>query len=105
MTDKLIVFVTCEGKEQAAALAAALVEGKLAACVNVLPGIQSCYTWEKKLTWSEEVLLLIKTTKSRFTQMQEKILEMHTYEVPEIVGVEIEDGLDKYLDWIQTSVT
>ena len=105
MTDKLMVFVTCKGKEQAAAIAQALVEGKLAACVNVLPAVQSCYTWEKQVTWSEEVLMIIKTTRSRFSQLQAKILELHTYEVPEIVGLEIEDGLDKYLEWIEASVT
>ena len=104
MTDKIIVFVTCESKEQAEKIAQSVVEGKLAACVNVLPGVRSCYVWERKLTWSDEVLLLIKTTRGRFGQLQDRIKELHSYEVPEIVSVSIEDAFDKYADWIDSSV-
>src|SRR5436309_15226447 len=87
MTDKIIVFVTCESKEQAETIAQTVVTGRLAACVNVLPGIRSCYIWEQKLTWSDEVLLLIKTSRSRFGQLQDRIKALHSYSVPEIVGV------------------
>jgi periplasmic divalent cation tolerance protein len=104
MTDKIIVFVTCESKEQAETIANSVVTEKLAACVNVVPGIRSCYVWEEKLTWSDEVLLLIKSTRGRFGQLKDRIRELHTYEVPEIVGVTIDDAFDKYLDWIDTSV-
>jgi periplasmic divalent cation tolerance protein len=104
MTDKIIVFVTSESKEQAQNIAQSVVTGKLAACVNVLPGVRSCYVWEGKLTWSEEVLLLIKTTRGRFDQLQDRIKELHSYEVPEIVSVSIEDGFDKYIEWIDSSV-
>ena len=104
MTDKVIVFVTCESKEQAETIAESVVANKLAACVNVVAGIRSCYVWEKKLTWSDEVLLLIKTTRGRFDQLQDRIKELHSYEVPEIVSVTIEDGSEKYMDWIDSSV-
>ena len=104
MTDKIIAFVTCESKEQAEKIAQAVVSEKLAACVNVVPGIRSCYVWEQRLTWSDEVLLLIKTTQGRFTQLEERIRKLHSYEVPEIVCVTIEDGSQKYLDWITTGV-
>jgi periplasmic divalent cation tolerance protein len=104
MTDKIIVFVTCESKEQAEKIAHTVVTDKLAACVNVLPGIRSCYVWEKKLTWSDEVLLLIKTTQGRFTQLEDRIRKLHSYELPEIVSVIIEDASQKYLDWIDTGV-
>src|SRR2546426_1631172 len=104
MTDKIIVFVTCESKEQAQNIAQTVVTEKLAACVNVLPGIRSCYVWDKKLTWSDEVLLLIKTTRGRFNQLQDRIKELHSYSVPEIVAVTIDTAFDKYLDWIDTSV-
>ena len=104
MTDKLIVFVTCESREQAERIAQSVVAEKLAACVNVLPAIRSCYVWEEKLTWSDEVLLLIKTTSGRFGQLQERIRALHSYSVPEIVGVLIEDGLPQYLQWIDRSV-
>ena len=104
MTDKLIVFVTCENRPQAERIAQTVVERKLAACVNVLPGIRSCYVWEGKLTWAEEVLLLVKTTSSRLGQLRDQILDLHSYEVPEIVAVGIENGLAAYLDWIEKSV-
>jgi periplasmic divalent cation tolerance protein len=104
MTDKIIVFVTCESDEQADRIAEALVLEKLAGCVNVVPGIRSCYVWKEEVNWSDEVLLLIKTTRGRFGQMQERIRAMHSYEVPEIVGVTIEDAFQKYLDWIDTNV-
>ena len=104
MTDKIIVFVTCESKEQAETIAQTVVTGRLAACVNVLPGIRSCYIWEQKLTWSDEVLLLIKTSRPRFGQLQDRIKALHSYSVPEIVGVTIDDAFQKYIDWIDASV-
>ncbi len=104
MTDKIIVFVTCESKDQAEEIAQSVVTAKFAACVNVVPGIRSCYVWEGKLTWSDEVLLLIKTTRGRFGQLQGLIKDLHSYSVPEIVSVSIDDAFDKYIDWIDTSV-
>jgi len=104
MTDKRIVFVICENRPQAELIAQTVVQHKLAACVNVLPGVRSCYVWEGKLTWADEVLLLIKTTSSRLGQLRDQILDLHSYEVPEIVAVEIETGLAAYLDWIEKSV-
>ena len=104
MTDKIIVFVTCESNEQAESIAQAVVTEKLAACVNVLPGIRSCYVWEGALTWSNEILLLIKTTRGRFEQLQDRIKAMHSYSVPEIIGVTIDDAFEKYIAWIDQSV-
>src|SRR5205823_9239693 len=98
------VFVTCESKEQAETIAQTVVTEKLAACVNVLPGIRSCYVWERKLTWSDEVLLLIKTTRGRFDQLQDRVKALHSYKVPEIVGVTIDDAFQKYIEWIDMSV-
>jgi len=104
MTDKIIVFVTCESNEQAESIAQAVVTEKLAACVNVLQGIRSCYVWEGALTWSNEILLLIKTTRGRFEQLQDRIRAMHSYSVPEIIGVTIDDAFEKYIAWIDQSV-
>ena len=104
MTDKIIVFVTCETKEQAEKIAEVLVSEKMAACVNVVAGVRSCYVWEKKLTWSDEVLLLIKTTRGRFVQLQARVKALHSYELPEIVSVDIDDADQKYVDWIDQSV-
>src|SRR5215471_11495784 len=102
MTDKVIVFVTCESKHQAETIAESVVTDKLAACVNLVPGVRSCYVWENKLTWSNEVLLLIKTTRGRFDQLQGRIKELHSYAVPEIVSVTIDDAFDKYIEWIDS---
>ena len=104
MTDKIIVFVTCESREQAEKIAQALITEKLAACVNLLPGTRSCYVWERKLTWAEEVLLLIKTTRGRFGQLRDRVRALHSYEVPEVVSVSIDEAAQSYLDWIDTSV-
>ena len=104
MTDKIIVFVTCESKEQAEEIAQAVVTDRLAACVNVLPGVRSCYVWEGQLTWSDEVLLLIKTTRARFDPLQHRVKALHSYSVPEIVATPIEEGSQPYMDWIDASV-
>src|SRR6266700_2906688 len=104
MSDKIIVFVTCESEDQAERIAQSAVTSKFAACVNVVPAIRSCYVWEEKLTWSDEVLLLIKTTRGRFDQLQDRIKELHSYSVPEIVSVTIGDAFDKYIAWIDTAV-
>jgi periplasmic divalent cation tolerance protein len=104
MVDKMIVFVTCESREQAETIARSVVSEKLAACVNVLPGVRSCYVWEGKLTWSDEFLLMIKTTRARFDQLQDRIKALHSYSVPEIVGVTIDAAFERYGDWIESSV-
>ena len=104
MTDKIIVFVTCESKAQAEAIAQSVVTEKLAACVNVLPGVRSCYVWEGKLTWSDEVLLVAKTTSDAFEKLEKRVLELHSYEIPEIIAIPIEAGLKTYLKWVTESV-
>lgn len=104
MNERIIVFVTCETREQAEKIAYELVAGSLAACVNVLPGIRSCYVWEGKLTWSDEVLLVIKSTRARFKPLEEKVRELHSSTVPEVVAVPIVEGFEKYLDWIDAAV-
>ena len=99
-----IIFVACESKEQAEKIAQALVTEKLAACANVVPGVRSCYVWEKKLTWSDELLLLIKTTRGRFDQLQDRVKALHSYEIPEIVGLTIDDASEQYIAWIDRCV-
>jgi periplasmic divalent cation tolerance protein len=102
VTDKIVVFVTCESRLQAEEVAQAVVTEKLAACVNVLPGIRSCYVWEGQLTWSDEVLLVIKTRKARFEPLRDRIKALHSYQVPEIVSLAIDDALQAYSDWIDS---
>src|SRR5262245_63384266 len=100
MADALMVVVTCE-RGQAEMIATRLVEERLAACVNVLPAVRSCYVWGGKLTWSDEVLLVIKTTRSGFERLKQRVVELHSYDVPEIVAVPVEFGLEKYLEWVR----
>ena len=104
MTGALIVFCTCGNEEEALRLANALVERRLAACVNVLPHIQSIYRWEGKVSKAEEILLLIKTTEERFPAVRDVITELHSYGTPEIVAVPITAGAEPYLAWIRGSV-
>lgn len=105
MTDVLMVFVTCESREQAEGIAEKVVGEKRAACVNVLPGVRSCYVWEGKLTWSEEVLLVMKTTREGFEGLSRRVQELHSYDVPEVLGVGVEAGAGKYLEWVKNGVT
>jgi periplasmic divalent cation tolerance protein len=104
MTDYRIVLVTCENSAQAERIAETVVVERLAACVNIMPGIRSCYIWEGRKTWSDETLLFVKTTSGRFAELRDRILALHTYSTPEIVAVPIADGLSGYLGWIDESV-
>ena len=104
MTDSVIVLCTCANHEEAARLAHALVEERLAACVNILPPIRSVYRWQGVVESAEEVLLLIKTIEPRFPALRDRILELHSYDVPEIIAVPITGGSEKYLSWLRDQV-
>ncbi len=96
----LMVFCTCPTPESAQILARLLVETRLAACVNLLPQVQSVYRWGDQVEIDNEVLLLIKTQADRMDALKQCVLENHPYELPEIIAVEINSGLAGYLDWI-----
>lgn len=81
-------------------LADALVGERLAACVTLLPGVQSVYRWEGRVERAEEVQLLVKTTRARFPALRERLVELHPYDVPELLALEAVDGLPAYLDWV-----
>lgn len=100
-----IVFNTCPDEQTAAVLARALIEARLAACVNIVPGLRSIYHWEGRLQEGTEVLLLIKTTADRYPQVEAFIRERHPYSLAEIVSVPISDGLPAYLRWIGDATT
>ena len=104
MTDKVVVLVTFENEAQARKVAEAVVGEKLAACVNVVRLVNSCYVWEGKMTWSDEALGVIKTTRGKFARLEKRIRELHSYDTPEIISLGIEDGSEKYLAWIDRSV-
>lgn len=101
----LVVFCTCPDERVATGIAAALVEERLAACVSQLPGLVSTYRWEGRVSTDTEVLLLIKTTGERFPTLEERILALHPYSVPEIIAVPVAAGHQAYLDWLAASVT
>jgi len=104
MTDALVVFCTCQDQAQAHLVAEALIEARLAACVNILSPLQSIYRWQGKVERAEETLLLIKTTPERFIALRERIAELHSYETPEIIAVPVADGSQKYLSWLREQV-
>jgi periplasmic divalent cation tolerance protein len=104
MTDKLLVLSTAGSDAEARKIAQALVERKLAACVNIVPRIQSVYRWQGKVESAEEFLLIVKTSRERQEQVCSAIRELHSYELPECVAISIDDGSADYLQWIADSL-
>lgn len=104
MTEEfLLVLTTCPGHTIAAEIATALIDQRLAACVNRITGVKSWFRWQGQLQQEEEVLLLIKTTRARFTQLETLVRSLHPSEVPEVVALPISAGSAAYLDWISES--
>jgi len=101
MTDALVVFVTAPSADQAAALARALVEEKLAACGNVLPQIRSIYRWQGAVHDEPEALLVLKTTQASFERLRARVVELHPYDTPEVLALPVQAGHLPYLDWIR----
>lgn len=102
--DFLIILCTCPNKDSATAVANTLVSKRLAACVNILPGLTSVYHWQGNIESSEECLLIIKSTQKVYPEIESAIRQTHPYELPEIVAVPIEKGLEDYLAWIEQNV-
>ena len=106
MSDEhLLVLCTCPGTTVAAEIATALIEQNLAACVNRLPGVKSWYRWEGHLKQDEEVLLLIKTMRTRFAELVSAVRRLHPYEVPEIIAIPVTAGSEDYLQWVRDSTS
>jgi len=104
VTDVLTVLCTCPDAETAGKLAAGLVEQRLAACVNVLPGIRSIYRWRDEVHDEGEVLLLAKTTRLAYGNLEAWLLEQHPYETPEVLALPVQFGAADYLDWVLNEV-
>jgi periplasmic divalent cation tolerance protein len=100
MTDKVVVFSTCGSAEEAGRVARALVEKRLAACVNVINGVRSVYRWKEAIEEEEEVLLLIKTSRALVEELRAEIERLHSYEVPEVIALAVVDGSERYLAWM-----
>jgi periplasmic divalent cation tolerance protein len=100
----LIVLTACAGAEQANRLATALVEQKLAACVNAVGSVTSTYRWQGAVQQEQECLLVIKTTEARFAALEQAIREQSTYELPEVIAIPVQTGSARYLEWLRGSV-
>jgi periplasmic divalent cation tolerance protein len=104
MTDKRIVLSTAGSEDEARKIAHALVDRGLAACVNIVPRIESIYRWQKKVETGREWLLLIKTSADLFPEVRDAIRALHSYELPECVAISIEDGSLEYMQWLAYSL-
>ncbi|WNG61720.1 divalent-cation tolerance protein CutA [Archangium gephyra] len=104
MTDAILVMVTAPTADKAAELARALVEEGLAACGNVVPGLRSIYRWEGKVHDEPEVLLLLKTRASHFEALRERVVQLHPYQCPEVLRLDVPEGHAPYLQWIRDNV-
>lgn len=105
MTDAhCIVLCTVPDAATGETLARALVEARLAACVNVLPGLTSIYRWQDRLHQDSELLLIAKTRRDHFTDLCTTLRSLHPYELPEIIAVPVIDGLPAYLGWIDQNL-
>lgn len=100
MTDKIVVLTSCESEEQAQTLARHLVEHRLAACVNILPGARSVYRWKDKIEDAAEFVLIVKSRRDVFAKLRDAIAHLHSYEIPEVIALPVVDGSDAYLNWL-----
>ncbi|MGC9112847.1 divalent-cation tolerance protein CutA [Acidilobus sp.] len=100
----LVVLVTAP-KDGSARIAKELLDSKVAACVNVIPGVRSSYWWEGKVEEAEEDLLIIKTTEEAYGRLEELIRRVHPYKAPEVLALRVDRGLPEYLSWLEGSVS
>ena len=103
-SDAIVVFITAASVEDALRVADKLVQEELAACVQVLPQVQSIYRWKEKVERQSEVLLLAKTLRSKFEALERAVREVHSYEVPEVAAIGLCEVSKSYLDWLVSAV-
>ena len=104
-TSCIVVLVTCPNRTVARRIARTLVTRRLAACVNMLPGIESTFRWQGKIDRCLEALLVIKTTRPRFAALRRAVLSLHPYDVPEVIALPLVDGHPPYLTWVRRAVS
>jgi periplasmic divalent cation tolerance protein len=105
MTDKIVVLVTCGSAKEAGRIARSLVEQRLAACVNILEvPVRSVYRWKGSVESAKELLLVIKSSRKQFAELERAIKKLHSYETPEIIALPIERGSREYLAWLAESL-
>lgn len=101
----IVVYITFPSIESARQIGTALVEKQLAACVNLIPQVESIYQWDGETKNDHEVLAMVKTTKGRFSQLEVAVQELHPYDTPELIAVEVKLGSEDYLNWVQDQMT
>ena len=99
-TGTIVVFMTAANGEEATRLAEMLVGAHLAACVQILPEMESVYRWQGKIERQSEILLLAKTTRAKFAELEREVRALHSYDTPEIIAIPVVDGSPSYLDWL-----
>ncbi len=100
----LLVLITTPSEEEAEAIAKAVVEEKLAACVNIVDGVKSFFWWEGRVDEASEALLIVKTRASKLPRLVEVVKKLHSYSVPEIIAVPIVAGFEQYMNWLDNSI-
>lgn len=103
-TDIIIVLVTVPGPKEGSRISKGILTSRLAACVTLIPGVQSMYWWDGKIARAKEALLVVKTTKLNYQELERKILDLHPYEVPEIIAIPLIGGVPQYIEWIKREV-
>lgn len=99
-----ILFTACSSREEAERIARSLVESRQAACVNIVPAVSSIYRWQGKVETAGEILLIIKTTVRMADEVEKTIGALHSYDLPEVLSVEVAGGSERYLEWLATSL-
>ncbi len=101
MTEFIIVYVTAPTEEEARKIARALIDNKLAACVNIVREMRSIYRWQGKIEDEAEVLMIVKTRRGHFRRLKETVKQLHSYSVPEIIAIPVVEGSEDYLEWLR----
>ena len=99
-TEYIIAHVTAPNEEEASKISRTVVEERLAACVNIIKSVRSIYRWQGQIEDEQEVLMIIKTRRTLFERLQGRVKELHSYSVPEIIGVPVTEGSEEYLNWL-----
>jgi periplasmic divalent cation tolerance protein len=105
MTEKILVLSNCGSEEEARRVARALVEARVAACVNIVPGIQSVYHWQGAIQEDSEWMLVIKSTRPMFESLAAELRKIHSYQVPEVLAIPVIAGDQNYLDWMDREIS
>ena len=103
--ERIVIFITCHDAEEAQNIAELLLEQRLAACVNIIPGINSSFWWEGKIDTATENLLMVKTRSTKLSEIVQSVKTVHSNTVPEIIALPVSGGNQDYLDWIDNEVS